>query len=117
MLALNMKFLAGSSRIAAVAAAASVACLCAAYPLPASAVALPSTNVFLTSTGAHSWTVPSDWNSANNKIEVIGGGGNGATDNNGGGGGGGGGYSAVTNVALTPGASVNYSIGSASGDT
>ena len=40
------------------------------------------------------WTVPLDWNSASNSIEVIGGGGTGGdgTNNNGAGGGGGGGY-------------------------
>ncbi|HVV38844.1 MAG TPA: hypothetical protein VHD31_00785 [Candidatus Paceibacterota bacterium] len=55
------------------------------------------------------WTVPSDWNSSNNKIEVIGGGGGAAST---GGGGAGGGYSKSLNVSLTPGASLAYSVGS-----
>jgi hypothetical protein len=59
------------------------------------------------------WTVPSDWNSANNSIEVIGAGGSSytATVGNGEGGGGGGAYSKATNVTLTPGGTVGYSIG------
>lgn len=69
-----------------------------------------STVVFLTS-GA-SWTVPSDWNSSNNTIEVIGGGGGGRAGNTGAGdGAGGGAYSKVTNLSLTPGASVTYAVG------
>ncbi|HVV15164.1 MAG TPA: hypothetical protein VHD55_02065, partial [Candidatus Paceibacterota bacterium] len=65
-----------------------------------------------------SWTVPSDWNSSNNSIEVIGGGGKGG-DGTGsatarsGGGGGGGAYSAVSNVSLTLNTPVAYQIGSA----
>jgi hypothetical protein len=73
------------------------------------------TVVFLTSTGANTWTVPSDW-SDTNTIEVIGGGGGGARSaaGNGGGGGGGGGYSKTTNLAgLTPGGSVDYFVGAA----
>lgn len=60
-----------------------------------------------------SWTVPADWNSLDNSIEVIGGGGGGRSGNgsDGTGGGGGGGYSRTINVALTPGASVTYSLG------
>ena len=75
------------------------------------------TIVYLTS--GTSWTVPSDWNSTNNTIEVIGGGGNGGTGSaqNGGGGGGGGAYSKKINVSLTAGASVTYAIGSIAGDT
>jgi hypothetical protein len=64
---------------------------------------------YLTATGAGSWTVPSDWSSTN-KIEVIGGGGGGAGGGNGGGGGGGA-YSAISNLSLTAGNSVSYSIG------
>lgn len=71
--------------------------------------------VFLTTTGAQTWTVPSDFNPVNT-IEVIGAGGGGgggeaagaARD---GGGGGGGGYSKVSNLNLTPGASINYTVG------
>lgn len=69
--------------------------------------------VFLTS--GTSWTVPSDWNSNNNSIEVIGGGGGGATaggTTSGYGGGGGGAYSKESNITLTPGASVTYAVGS-----
>jgi len=72
---------------------------------------------FLT-TGA-TWTVPSDWSNANNTIEVIGAGGGaggGFSDSSGSGGGGGGGggggaYAKVTNVTLTPGATVGIAIG------
>jgi hypothetical protein len=63
--------------------------------------------IFLTS--GSSWTVPSNWNSRNNKIEAIGGGGSGG--NNSGGGGGGGAYAAITNLSLTPGASIPITIG------
>lgn len=62
--------------------------------------------VFLTSTGAGTWTVPTDWVNTDNSIEVIGGGGGESTSA-----GGGGAYSKVTNVTLTPGASVNYAVG------
>lgn len=48
-------------------------------------------------TSGTSWTVPTDWNSTNNTIEVIGGGG---------------GYSKITNLSLTVGASITYQIGS-----
>ncbi|MGJ5135615.1 RHS repeat-associated core domain-containing protein [Bradyrhizobium oligotrophicum] len=68
--------------------------------------------VFLTS--GSTWTVPSDWNGANNTIEVIGGGGGGAGSNasgEGAGGGGGGGYSKLSNLPLQPGATVTYQIG------
>src|SRR3989344_5177773 len=76
-------------------------------------------------TSGTSWTVPSEWNSSNNSIEVIGGGGGGGTSNgsSAGTGGGGGGYSKVTNQSLTPGASVTYAVGAggaastAGGDT
>ena len=80
--------------------------------LPGTAYA---TQVFLT-TGS-SWTVPSDWNDGNNTIEVIGGGGGGGggVSGDGGGGGGGGEYRKATNITLTPGTSVPYSIGTAGG--
>jgi hypothetical protein len=61
---------------------------------------------FLTS--GTSWTVPSNWNSANNTIEVIGAGGGG---NIGDGGGGGGAYSEIFNLSLSPDASVTYQVG------
>src|SRR5258708_6889648 len=66
-----------------------------------------TTVIFITS--GTSWTIPNDWNSANNQIEVIGGGGNGVKSGsffNPGAGGGGGAYSKVTNVTLTAGATV-----------
>ena len=74
--------------------------------------------VYLTS--GSSWTVPSNWSSSNNTIEVIGGGGGGASFNvtdAGWGGGGGGAYSKATNVTLTPGASVIYAVGTGGGAT
>jgi hypothetical protein len=78
--------------------------------------------VFLTS--GTSFTVPSDWNSINNTIEVIGAGGGGSGGANGsscgkgciidglvGWGGGGGAYSKISNLPLTPGATVTYQVG------
>lgn len=59
-------------------------------------------------TSGTTWTVPADWNSTNNKIEVIGGGGGAYS-----GGGGGGGYARKNNAALTPGSTVSYVIGAA----
>lgn len=74
---------------------------------------LPATVVMLTQDT--SWTVPADWNDANNTIEAIGGGGGGAGGNgvatSGGGGGGGGEYRRVANVSLTPGATIAYAVG------
>lgn len=68
------------------------------------------TTIVLTS--GTTWSVPADWNSANNSIECIGGGGGGfATTGAGGGGGGGGGYAKAVNVTLTPSTSVKYKIG------
>jgi hypothetical protein len=79
----------------------------------ASGVIVLTNTVFLTTTGSVlSWTVPADWNDANNVIEVIGAGGGGSgADARGGGGGGGGAYSKATNVNLTPGGSVQYRVG------
>lgn len=67
-------------------------------------------------TSGSSWTVPSNWNNADNIIRVIGGGGGGGNakkppGNYGAGGGGGGAYSRRSNLTLTPGSSVSYSIG------
>lgn len=76
--------------------------------------------VYLTS--GSSWTVPADWNSTSNTIEVIGGGGGGSSSPSGFGGGGGA-YGKVSNITLTPGTSLAYHIGSggvaatAGGDT
>ena len=61
----------------------------------------------------NSWTVPLDWNSASNSIEVIGAGGTGGDGNAGGagaGGGGGGGYSRVNNLNFT-GLTAYFSVG------
>ena len=71
-------------------------------------VAPTSTTIYLTS--GSTWTVPSNWNSFNNSIEVIAAGGGGYTSTAGGGGGGGA-YSKVSNVALTPGSTVTFNVG------
>jgi hypothetical protein len=80
----------------------------------ASGVIVLTNVVILTTTGSVlDWTVPDDWNDANNTIEVIGGGGGGEdADARGGGGGGGGAYSSVSNVNLTPAGTVQYRVGS-----
>jgi len=66
--------------------------------------------IYLTS--GSNWTVPTNWNSSNNKIEVIAGGGGGAAVRDGGGGGAGGGaYSSISNLSLTPGSQVTYNVG------
>ncbi len=80
----------------------------------------PATTQVIVLTSGSSWTVPYDWNSLNNSIEVIGGGGNGAagvTSFTRGYGGGGAAYSAISNVTLTPGTAVAYSVGGAGGDS
>lgn len=64
---------------------------------------------YITATGSGTFNVPSDWNSSNNTIEVIGGGG--AGGGNGDDGGGGGGYSELVNASLTPSATVGVSVG------
>jgi hypothetical protein len=72
-------------------------------------------------TSGTSWTVPSDWNSSQNDIYLLGGGGGGsgsvvvslAGNHVSGSGGGGGGFTSVSNVALTPSSSVAYAIGAA----
>ena len=71
--------------------------------------ALTESQVFLTSTTTSSWTVPANWNSSNNTIEVIGAGG--GSQYIGSDGGGGGAYSKISNLTLTPGASVSYQVG------
>lgn len=70
-----------------------------------------TTTIYLTS--GSTWTVPSDWNSTRNTIEVIGGGGGGggASAGQGFGGGGGGAYAKIANLTLTPGGSVSYAVG------
>ena len=73
--------------------------------------------VFLTSTAATTWSVPGDWNSSSNTIEVIGGGGSGGSSGGGqfggGGGGGGGAYAKITNASLAASTSVGINVGSA----
>jgi mucin-19 len=73
----------------------------------------------LTATTQTTFTIPSNWTSANNSIHVIGGGGGGAggtysallVDRSGGGGGGGGGYARLSNVTYTPGSNIPYRCG------
>lgn len=69
--------------------------------------------IFLTATGAGAWTVPSDWNAANNKVECYGGAGAGThwIGSACGAGGGGGAYAKRANLPLTPGATVNFVVG------
>jgi len=75
-----------------------------------------ATTIFLT-TGS-SWTVPSNWNNANNIIECLGAGANGVGDSRNTNAGGGGAYAKIINLNLTPGANVSYHIGTpASSDT
>ena len=65
-------------------------------------------------TSGSSWTVPDDWNNANNSVECIGGGagGNGSPgDFHNQYGGGGGAYAKVSNFTFTVGSSVSYQIG------
>ncbi len=75
----------------------------------------------LTSTTPSTWTVPADWNNANNSIHLIGGGGGGAGRRSlsisginyraAGGGGGGGGYTRLNNQTLGVGSSIPYQAG------
>src|SRR5438132_1332120 len=74
------------------------------------------TTIILTS--GSTWTVPADFNSFDNRIEVLGGGGNGAAGSGGGvlggpggNGGGGGAYTFLKNVSLLAGSTVNIQIG------
>ena len=72
-----------------------------------------ATRVVLDNTAATTWSVPSDWDSTNNTIEIIGPGGNGANataNSNGGGGGGGGAYAKISNATLTPGSTIAIQI-------
>ena len=75
---------------------------------------------YLTTSGSvQNWTVPGDWNSASNTIELIASGASGNAGSAGGpggtgnGGGGGGAYSVITNQALS--GSVGYRVGAAGG--
>lgn len=83
----------------------------------ANASSISEFEIFLVS--GTSWTVPSDWNSSDNSIECIGAGGRASAEDgtSGGGGGGGGAYSKITNLTLTPSASVTYQIGTGNGST
>lgn len=67
-----------------------------------------ATVIFLTS--GTSWTVPIDWNDASNTVECVGSGGTGAFHV----GGPGGAYAKRSNVALPPGGTVSYAVGTAS---
>ena len=60
--------------------------------------------VILDKNSTSPWATPSDWNNANNKVEIVGPGGsgaNGATRSTSGGGGGGGAYQSRTNLTLS----------------
>src|ERR1700722_15832846 len=63
--------------------------------------------------GTTTWSVPTDWNSANNLIEAIGEGGAGstATSNSAGGGGGGGAYANTNNFSSASGTIINVQVG------
>ena len=76
--------------------------------VPLKSEAALNKRIYLTASGT--WTVPADWNSSSNSIETIGGGGHSGTSNIGGGGGGGGAYAKISNLSLTPGASVTYRV-------
>jgi hypothetical protein len=69
--------------------------------------------LLFTTTGASTFTVPIDFNIANNSVICIGGGGGGAysTSTGPGNGGQGAGFALYSNLNLTPGATVNISIG------
>ncbi|MDZ4790813.1 MAG: hypothetical protein SGJ17_06310 [Hyphomicrobiales bacterium] len=72
---------------------------------PAGVTATPcDVRIYLT-TGT-TWTVPASWSSSNT-IEVIGGGAAGKNGSNNRMGGGGGAYSRISNLSLTPGASIS----------
>lgn len=71
-------------------------------------------------TSGTSWSVPSDFNPLNNKVELLGGGGNGAAgsaNTRSGGGGGGGGYRFQNNFDPGGAATVSYVIGAAGAAT
>ncbi len=81
---------------------------CFLFSLPTASALAQNKVIFLTS--GTSWTVPNDWNNANNTVEVIGSGGahkgSSATA-----GAGGASYSKANNLTLTPNSSVPYNIG------
>jgi hypothetical protein len=59
----------------------SAAPLAALFSAPHKAEAATTKVIFLTTTGAGTWVVPSDWNSVNNSIECIGAGASGSSPN------------------------------------
>src|ERR1700735_2697649 len=75
------------------------------------------TRIFTQTGTGLTWTVDSTWNSANNTVVTLTAASNAAvgTASVGGGGGAGGCYSTVSNLALTPGASIGYQVGSPGG--
>lgn len=85
------------------------------------------TVIYITSTASTSWTVPSNWNSDSNTIEVIGGGGGGhfvaSIPGVGGGGGASGAYAIKSNLSLEPETQITIKVGvagamaTAGGDT
>ena len=78
----------------------------------ASDLVSPFKTVIILNSGT-SWTVPNDWDDTKNIIEVWGGGAGGHSNNNVSlaGAGGGGGYSSISNLSLTPSASIAYAVG------
>lgn len=70
----------------------------------------PWTYINFTTVGAGTWTVPTDWNNLENRIECIGGGA--GAKSGGGGAGGGGAYAALSNYSLTVGATIDYFVAS-----
>lgn len=72
----------------------------------------------LTTADTSPWNVPTDWNDANNTIQVVGAGGNGATSVSvPGGGGGGGAYASISNLNLTEGGTASFQIGAGGSGT
>lgn len=63
-------------------------------------------------TSGTSWTVPSDWNNDSNTINCIGAGASGTSTV----GGAGGAFASISNIALTPGTSIPYQVGTASSE-
>lgn len=78
------------------------------------------TTIVLPISGAGTWTVPADCTLIDS-VQMIAGGGDGQAGVNGsivnGGGGGGGQYSRITNLTVTPGASISYQVGKGGGQT
>src|SRR5690349_18062484 len=68
---------------------------------------VPSIHILLTTLGAGQWQVPANWNSADNEVWCIGGGASGGN----GGGGSGAMIARAANLALTPSAMIDYSVG------